>query len=612
MIPTAPIPSQTAETPPELEEQPTATAISPTQTAEVLAEPSDHPVPTETQTPTPEIVEPVLDPTASIEPPAIYDAILALITEESPTFEDDFSTPWMVWGRTSEFSLLPDVLAFGGELTITDNVDQNSGNSGFDRRVPGVSFPYGSELFKAENFALQFDFSLNTMGRPVDEIGVRFRTPYDQNTGYLINFLRSSGNWTLTRDDGAVSISDGQSSLKPNYNSIILIVIDQNLLVILNDELIYAANDLDSIGAFTEITALGKHGSEVKFDNIKFWNLDGVDLSSFTVETPAVEDLHYSKPVFQGAFIDLDWGTNGLVAAIGAESSAVILDAPTGEISQDFSDPEQVFRTLAWHPNGETLTLGTASGILRFYRFQDTWQGPWDIYTLTYYGGINDLSFSADGSKLAAVADGQFDEYGGYVGIWDTKDNNRDFILKYFIHDNAQGVDWMPDGNAFLTVGTGHQSGGIPGLRLNTVNNIYEYTKLSDRIQPFDISPDGSYLATSTFSYVEILADIEDLSTQNQPLGVGETMNLHFPHGANIHVMAWSPNSKYLATAGADGTLNIWDIPNNLGKSKPDPIQTLTSGVEITAVVWSPDGTQLAAGDANGTLWVWNLNGIDF
>jgi len=168
-----------------------------------------------------------------------------------------------------------------------------------------------------------------------------------------------------------------------------------------------------------------------EFDNVKFWNLDGVEFSSSAVDEQPAEDLLYSKQVFQGTFTDLDWGTNGQIAAIGDESSAFILDAATGEINQDFNDPEQVFRALAWHPNGESLTFGTASGILRFYQFQDTWQGPWDIYTLTYYGGINDISYTADGAWLAAVVDGKIGVHwgqvgvGGYVGIWDTTDNAR-------------------------------------------------------------------------------------------------------------------------------------------------------------------------------------------
>ena len=188
---------------------------------------------------------------------------------------------------------------------------------------------------------------------------------------------------------------------------------------------------------------------------------------------------------------------------------------------------------------------------------------------------------------------------GGYVGIWDTTNNARNFIIKYFMHDDAQGVDWMPDGNTFLTAGTGHYGGGVSGLRVNTVDNIYEYTKVSDQIRPFDISPDGSYLATYTMTGIEIYTDFED-------------KRLYFQHGAKINDIAWSPDSQYLATAGVDGILNIWDIPNNLGKSKVEPFQILTTGFEITTIVWSPDGTHLAAGDANGSLWVWNLEGIEY
>ena len=167
------------------------------------------------------------------------------------------------------------------------------------------------------------------------------------------------------------------------------------------------------------------------------------------------------------------------------------------------------------------------------------------------------------------------------------------------MHDDALGVDWMPDGNTFLTAGpAGGSRDTIWVLRLNTVDNIDEITLISERIPSFDISPDGSYLATYEFSTVKILTDFEDL-------------RLSFMHGAKIQDIAWSPDSQHLATADVDGTLNIWDIPNNLGKSKLDPSPTLTAGGEISSGVWSPDGTPLAAGDANGILCVWNLGDTD-
>jgi hypothetical protein len=57
-----------------------------------------------------------------------------------------------------------------------------------------------------------------------------------------------------------------------------LIAKGSNLCVFLNDELIYEANDLPLSGTSTKIIAIGYNDtSEGRFDNFKFWYLDGVD-----------------------------------------------------------------------------------------------------------------------------------------------------------------------------------------------------------------------------------------------------------------------------------------------------------------------------------------------
>jgi len=205
-------------------------------------------------------------------------AALVYIESEIPTFEDDFSTADLsVWGLTSEIIRIDDELVYGGKLTVTDHHEQPGGGVPNDHAVPGLTFPTNG-LFQAENFALQFDFSFLTTN-PVNKIGVQFRSPYNQNTGYSINFSQT-GSWALTQNDGATAISNGRSTLNYRYNALLLIVRGQYLTVVLNDEIIYEANDLDSFGTFTEITILGgSHGTEGEFDNVKFWNLDGVDFN---------------------------------------------------------------------------------------------------------------------------------------------------------------------------------------------------------------------------------------------------------------------------------------------------------------------------------------------
>jgi tetratricopeptide (TPR) repeat protein len=224
------------------------------------------------ETPTP-------TPTPTEETSAYYEPILTYLDSHSPTFEDDFSAADMVWGRTSE--MLPiDNLVYGGKLTAIDHTEQPGGGVPNDHAVPGLTFPTNG-LFRASNFELQFDFSFPSF-HPVVKIGVQFRSPYQQNTGYEIFFSRS-GEWDLTFNDGTTLIANGEWNRfgsAGGYNKLRLIAQDQYLAIFLDGELIYEFNDLESPGNINQITLMGDdNGGSGEFDNVKFWNLDGVEIS---------------------------------------------------------------------------------------------------------------------------------------------------------------------------------------------------------------------------------------------------------------------------------------------------------------------------------------------
>jgi WD40 repeat protein len=75
-------------------------------------------------------------------------------------------------------------------------------------------------------------------------------------------------------------------------------------------------------------------------------------------------------------------------------------------------------------------------------------------------------------------------------------------------------------------------------------------------------------------------------------------------HPDSVFDAAWSPDGRYIATAGAGGALGVWDAAG-----KREPLWLRGHGGVVFSVAWSPDGKRLASAGGDGTIRVWNANG---
>ena len=101
-------------------------------------------------------------------------------------------------------------------------------------------------------------------------------------------------------------------------------------------------------------------------------------------------------------------------------------------------------------------------------------------------------------------------------------------------------------------------------------------------------SPDSKTLATVGNDGTARLWDV----TTHTQIGVSLTI------GSGVFTVAFSPDGKTLATVGNDGTVQLWDVAiHNL-------IGPLLGSSEASAVAFSPDGKALATAGPDGTqLW---------
>merc|ERR1712096_487071 len=139
--------------------------------------------------------------------------------------------------------------------------------------------------------------------------------------------------------------------------------------------------------------------------------------------------------------------------------------------------------------------------------------------------------------------------------------------------------------------------GAETGLELQTLSGH------SDMVFSVAYSPDGTTLASASFSVLAQQALNEDFHDPNDPQVTTSLSNIQLwevasgslretlsGHTAPIKSVAYSPDGTTLASASDDGSIKLWHAETGL------ELRTLSGHSDIVfSVAYSPDGTTLAS-----------------
>jgi eukaryotic-like serine/threonine-protein kinase len=106
-------------------------------------------------------------------------------------------------------------------------------------------------------------------------------------------------------------------------------------------------------------------------------------------------------------------------------------------------------------------------------------------------------------------------------------------------------------------------------------------------------SPDSRRIASASLDHT---ARVWDAST-------GENVLTYRGHSSSVDAVAWSPDSGRIASASGDRTVQVWDASTG-----GNVLTYRGHSIEVHSVAWSPDGGRIASASFDYTARVWDAS----
>jgi len=269
-----------------------------------------------------------------------------------------------------------------------------------------------------------------------------------------------------------------------------------------------------------------------------------------------------------------------LLATAGTDGNVRLWDTLTGKAWEQWFPHPQMVRALAISPDSRLLLTGCSDRYARLWTM-DTQQPAASM--LLHSGEVEAVGFAANGSRV----------------LTSSHDVTREWSLPARVALGGPGKGWFrdlafsPDGRRLLTGGGEWGKRGAARLWDGLTGELIA-TRIvhNDLIVAVAFSPDNRTIATAGADGRVCLADAETGSP-------GPVL----PHPKPVYGVTFSPRGDLVLTGGDDGQARLWEP--HTGESVGEPIELAEAVVRVGFI---PGREAFFAVDRAGNLGTWRIS----